>query len=215
MTSSRDQNPEQPADPWPQSDEDWDAPGSGSRWPRQPPSYADEPPGVSYSPAPQYPPEQYPPGQYSPGPSYPAQPAQPPGGTYAPSPDYPAHRYRPPDTEPRRGPSPALVITLVALLVVVAGGALAFYLVQRGGSGLSPSDPRSIRTGDCVVNRGTAQNVQLRRIDCAPGRPEVLRRFAGTHDTTVCRGVPGATAYYFYRTDPPSDQDFVLCLSHQ
>jgi hypothetical protein len=72
-------------------------------------------------------------------------------------------------------------------------------------------DARTAKVGDCYVNRGSNDKPDMRKVTCASGTYQVLRRIDGTVDRNQCDGVPGYTDFYFY-DHPTNSLDFVLCL---
>lgn len=87
----------------------------------------------------------------------------------------------------------------------------------NGASSGTNSDPavgedaRMAKIGDCLVNRGTEQQPDMRKVACAPGTYQVLKRIDGTADKARCDGTPNLTDWYFY-DHPDNSHDFVLCL---
>nr|WP_244295727.1 hypothetical protein [Micromonospora orduensis] len=79
----------------------------------------------------------------------------------------------------------------------------------------SPSeddDQDEFAKGDCVVNDGTEDDAELRKVSCAPGTYQVLLRIPATTDGDRCETLaPQATANYVH--DNSIDLfDYVLCL---
>jgi hypothetical protein len=221
-------------------DEGWDgAPASGGpggdpyHGQPPPPGYGQQP---QYPPAPQNPgpPPQY--GQQYGGQQYGQEP-------YGQQPGYGAETWGPPAAPVKKSRS-GLVIALVVVLAVLVcgGGATGVYLLTRdtgrssaGGTGTgtptaapsstaneqptpSPTagdnDAINAQVGDCLVNDGSNDTPQMRKVPCAKDTYEVLKRFPGTTDKNKCDGVPGYTHNYFY--DSPVDaNDFVLCLKQR
>jgi hypothetical protein len=72
-------------------------------------------------------------------------------------------------------------------------------------------DAKRAKEGDCLVNRGTANAPDMRKVTCAPNTYQVLKRIEGTSDKTKCDGTPNLTDWYFY-DHSDNAQDFVLCL---
>lgn len=80
----------------------------------------------------------------------------------------------------------------------------------------SQNDAYTVEEGQCVTNKGSDKNPRLVISDCTSGSYKVLKRFTGTHDTSKCDNVKGATAHYYLKHDSSlSDLDFVLCLQEQ
>ncbi|MBM0233075.1 hypothetical protein JNW91_15120 [Micromonospora sp. STR1_7] len=80
----------------------------------------------------------------------------------------------------------------------------------------SPSeDEDEFAKGDCVVNDGTEDDAELRKVSCAPGTYQVLLRIPATTDGDRCETLaPQATANYVH--DNSIDLfDYVLCLKKQ
>jgi hypothetical protein len=76
------------------------------------------------------------------------------------------------------------------------------------------NDAQAAAVGDCLANGGTNDAPQMRKVACAKGTYEVIKRFPGTIDKTKCNGVPGYTHNYFFDSSVDTD-DFVLCLKQQ
>ncbi|MEV1145766.1 hypothetical protein [Micromonospora sp. NPDC049799] len=73
-------------------------------------------------------------------------------------------------------------------------------------------DEAEFARGDCVVNDGTEDDAELRKVPCGPDTYEVLLRIPATVDGDRCATrAPEATANYVH--DNPVDLlDYVLCL---
>jgi hypothetical protein len=69
-----------------------------------------------------------------------------------------------------------------------------------------------ITKGDCVVNDGTANDADLRKVPCGPDTYEVLLRIPASTNGERCRSLaPGSNANYVH--DNSVDLfDYVLCL---
>ncbi|WP_374102232.1 hypothetical protein [Micromonospora sp. U21] len=135
----------------------------------------------------------------------------------------------------------ALIITLVVLLVLCPCLGLAGWAVWKAVDADSnaasapsvsapavppvvPSDaPTStapspspsqdeFAKGDCVVNDGTEDDAELRKVPCGPNTYQVLLRIPATSDGDRCETLaPQATANYVH--DNSIDLfDYVLCL---
>jgi hypothetical protein len=65
--------------------------------------------------------------------------------------------------------------------------------------------------GDCLVNKGSDKQPQMRKVPCGPNTFEVLKRIDGTADTNKCDGTPGYTHNYYYKSSVDA-LSFVLCL---
>ncbi|MFI7606814.1 hypothetical protein ACIBTV_16960 [Micromonospora sp. NPDC049366] len=77
----------------------------------------------------------------------------------------------------------------------------------------APSPDRDeFAKGDCLVNDGTDDDAQLRKVPCGPNTYEVLLRIPATTDGDRCEIMaPQATANYVH--DNTVDVlDYVLCL---
>ncbi|MEV0728571.1 hypothetical protein [Polymorphospora sp. NPDC050346] len=78
------------------------------------------------------------------------------------------------------------------------------------------SDSGTFAKGDCVVNDGSAEDAELRKVPCGPNTYEVLSRIPFTTDGEKCQtdpifGDPDSDANYTH--DNPIDAaDYVLCL---
>ncbi|MET8040817.1 hypothetical protein ABZU25_08125 [Micromonospora sp. NPDC005215] len=137
----------------------------------------------------------------------------------------------------KTGRNVALIVALVVLLVLCPCLGLAGWAVWRVADAANdtrtpstsapvvppalPSDaPRSGAptpddepdTGDCVVNEGTEQEAELRKVPCGPDTYQVLLRIAATTDADQCESLaPEANATYV--DDNSVDLfDYVLCL---
>ncbi|PWR07628.1 hypothetical protein DKT68_18430 [Micromonospora acroterricola] len=75
----------------------------------------------------------------------------------------------------------------------------------------SPSEVEFAK-GDCVVNDGTEDDAELRKVPCGPNTYQVLLRIPATSDGDRCETLaPQATANYVH--DNSIDLfDYVLCL---
>ncbi|MFC0004247.1 LppU/SCO3897 family protein [Micromonospora siamensis] len=184
------------------------------------------PPG---EPTAAYPPVPYPAGPYPPGGAVG-------GGQWAAPPGYPAPPAR------RSGRKIALIVGAVLVALLCPCLVLAGWLILPSGdddrsssapSTAVPADPTEepaeepteepteepsapgatdFAKGDCVVNDGTSQAAELRKVPCGPGTFEVLLRIPGTAEGDRCaRLAPEATANYV-SDGPLAEQDFVLCL---
>ncbi|MEU8295788.1 hypothetical protein AB0C04_00670 [Micromonospora sp. NPDC048909] len=83
-------------------------------------------------------------------------------------------------------------------------------------AGPSPSeDDEEFATGDCVVNDGTDNEAELRKVPCGPNTYQVLLRIPATTDGDRCETLaPQATANYVH--DNTIDVlDYVLCLKER
>ncbi|MFI5487808.1 hypothetical protein ACIBXA_20000 [Micromonospora echinaurantiaca] len=74
------------------------------------------------------------------------------------------------------------------------------------------SDDDDYAKGDCVVNDGTDDDAELRKVPCGPNTYEVLLRLPATTDADQCKTrAPRSTAHYVH--DNSVDLfDYVLCL---
>ncbi|MEU4472517.1 hypothetical protein [Micromonospora sp. NPDC023888] len=136
----------------------------------------------------------------------------------------------------RTGRNVALIVALVVLLVLCPCLGLAGWAVwrvadagndQRTPSTSAPVAPRDLprsaapapddefATGDCLVNEGTEQEAELRKVPCGPNTYQVLLRIPATTDGDQCEALaPQATANYVH--DNAVDLfDYVLCLKKQ
>jgi hypothetical protein len=228
------QQPPQQPDPWGGSPSSA-PPGSPAPYgqPQQPgygqPAYGqpgfDQQQGYGQQPAYQ-PTQQY--GQ----PGYPQQPAG----------DVWGAPVAPPPKKSNTGMILALVAVLAVLLC--GGGITALYLIGRdaaddvpvaGRSATptakstttapsptpSPTPTRdtangalSAQAGDCLINDGTEATPRMKKVECAAGTFEVVKRIEGTSDVNKCTGVPGYTHNYYYKTTADTSS-FVLCLKER
>nr|WP_184188450.1 hypothetical protein [Micromonospora parathelypteridis] len=141
----------------------------------------------------------------------------------------------------KTGRKVALIIALVVLLVLCPCLGLAGWAVWRvadanGDDARTPSTsapavppalprdvPRSaaptpdeeFATGDCLVNEGTEDDAELRKVPCGPNTYQVLLRIPATTDGDRCESLaPQATANYVH--DNSIDLfDYVLCLKER
>jgi len=67
------------------------------------------------------------------------------------------------------------------------------------------------RKGDCLINDGTGDAPKMRKVPCAPGTFEVLKRIDGTSDTSKCADTPGYSHNYYYKSTVDA-LSFVLCM---
>jgi hypothetical protein len=80
----------------------------------------------------------------------------------------------------------------------------------------SSGSDAAIAKGDCVVNKGTDADPDLKKVPCGPGTYEVLSRIPFTTDEKKCNtdpifGAKGTNATYV--SDSSQDfADFVLCM---
>ncbi|WUJ24596.1 hypothetical protein OG470_07020 [Micromonospora sp. NBC_00389] len=203
-------------------------PPAGPGWAPPPSSGAGYPPpssGAGYPP---------PPGPFPPAGPTPGQPAapwgQPAPGGYGMPPAAPAKK---------TGGKVALIIALVVLLLLCPCLGLAGWAVWKAAdadSNASPAPSASARAvppalpsdaptpaapspsevefakGDCVVNEGTEDDAELRKVACGPNTYQVLLRIPATSDGDRCETLaPQATANYVH--DNSVDLfDYVLCL---
>ncbi|MGN9775131.1 LppU/SCO3897 family protein [Micromonospora sp. H33] len=69
--------------------------------------------------------------------------------------------------------------------------------------------------GDCVVNDGTDDDAELRKVPCGPNTYEVLLRIPATADGDRCEVLaPQATANYVH-DNSVNLLDYVLCLKER
>ncbi|MEW2382487.1 hypothetical protein AB0873_10425 [Micromonospora sp. NPDC047707] len=69
--------------------------------------------------------------------------------------------------------------------------------------------------GDCVVNDGTDDDAELRKVPCGPNTYEVLLRIPATTDGDRCEILaPQATANYVH-DNSVNLLDYVLCLKQR
>ncbi|MET7821669.1 LppU/SCO3897 family protein [Micromonospora zamorensis] len=131
----------------------------------------------------------------------------------------------------------ALIVTLVVLLVLCPCLGLAGWAVWKiadasddvtprpssapvfppalpsdAPPSAAPTPAREFARGDCVVNEGTEENAELRKVPCGPDTYQVLLRIPATTDGDRCETLaPQATANYVH--DNSVDLfDYVLCL---
>ncbi|MEU7919758.1 hypothetical protein ACGFIP_17975 [Micromonospora zamorensis] len=132
----------------------------------------------------------------------------------------------------------ALIVTLVVLLVLCPCLGLAGWAVWKiadssddvaprpsssapvfppalpsdAPPSAAPTPDREFARGDCVVNEGTEENAELRKVPCGPNTYQVLLRIPATTDGDRCETLaPQATANYVH--DNSVDLfDYVLCL---
>jgi hypothetical protein len=160
---------------------------------------------------------------------------------YGQQPAYGDADWQAPEAAPAKKSRTGLIVGLVVVLAAVlcAGGIGGYLVLGKAGDGRNtgaaagpgagatptpalpsaqptPSaapvdDVVAAQVGDCLVNDGTNDLPKLRKVSCAKGSLEVIKRFAATTDKNKCEGVPGYTHNFFY--DVPGDaDDFVLCF---
>ncbi|WSZ75784.1 hypothetical protein OH804_28375 [Micromonospora sp. NBC_00860] len=182
-----------------------------------------------------------PPGPYPPAGPMPGQPAGPmPGQPPAPWGQQPPGGYGMPPVAPvkKTGRNVALIITVVVLLVLCPCLGLAGWAVWKvadAGSdaartpstsapvvppalasdaptSAAPTPDEEFARGDCVVNDGSEDDAELRKVPCGPNTYQVLLRIPATTDGDRCETLaPQATANYVH--DNSVDLfDYVLCL---
>nr|MDT0663147.1 hypothetical protein [Micromonospora sp. DSM 115978] len=204
-------------------------------YPQQPGPYG--PPGPESQYGPHGPQGQYgphgPQGQY--GPHGPQGQFGPPGGYASYGPGVPPARKR-------SGLKIALIIGAVALLLLCACGGFAIWGLANldlddpepgpvGAPSARPSasaEPLPSRTtagpgggtqvfvpGDCLVNDGTDDDPELRKVPCGPDTYEVLARIPFTTDEAQCNSrAPEHDANYVHDNDLDF-ADYVLCLKQR
>ncbi|WP_353890640.1 hypothetical protein [Micromonospora sp. WMMA1363] len=92
--------------------------------------------------------------------------------------------------------------------------------VPPRGDPLPPVEPTAdadddFAKGDCVVNDGTDDEAELRKVPCGPGTYEVLLRIPATADGDRCETLaPQATANYVH-DNSVNLLDYVLCLKER
>ena len=74
---------------------------------------------------------------------------------------------------------------------------------------------RGIKVGDCLVNEGTDDDADMRKVTCTSGAYEVLKRFDGTSDKTKCSGVTASTHTFTHTSSIDSSSSFVLCMKQR
>ncbi|WTO07508.1 hypothetical protein OG505_27125 [Micromonospora sp. NBC_00617] len=203
--------------------------------PPQPAQWGPPPQPSEWGPPPQPSEWDAPPGPFPPAGPAPGQPAAPwppqaPGG-YGMPPAPPAKR---------NGGKIALIVALVVLLLVcpclglfgwaawkvadsdsdsaAPAPSLSAPVVPPGLPSDAPSpvlpspDEEEFAKGDCVVNDGSEDDADLRKVPCAPNTYQVLLRIPATTDGDRCKTLaPQATANYVH--DNAIDVfDYVLCL---
>ncbi|WP_433321332.1 LppU/SCO3897 family protein [Micromonospora sp. CA-269861] len=138
----------------------------------------------------------------------------------------------------KTGRNVALIITVVVLLVLCPCLGLAGWAVWKvadAGSdaartpstsapvvppalpsdaptSAAPTPDEEFARGDCVVNDGSEDDAELRKVPCGPNTYQVLLRIPATTDGDRCETLaPQATANYVH--DNSVDLfDYVLCL---
>lgn len=71
-------------------------------------------------------------------------------------------------------------------------------------------DVMTAKVGECFVDQGTANDPDMRRVNCQSGSLVVLRRYDGTSDMARCDRVAGTTNRFFFSST--GSQGFVLCM---
>ncbi|MCG5472333.1 hypothetical protein LADH09A_000157 [Micromonospora sp. LAH09] len=199
-----------------------------------PPANPEPPTAPMWAPPPASGPGYPPPGPFPPAGPMPGQPPAPwgqppPGGGYGMPPVAPVKK---------TGGRIALIVTLVVLLVLCPCLGLAGWAVWKIADGsedvaptpslsapvvppvlpsdappsAAPTPDQEFARGDCVVNEGTEDDAELRKVPCGPNTYQVLLRIPATTDGDRCETLaPQATANYVH--DNSVDLfDYVLCL---
>ena len=139
--------------------------------------------------------------------------------------------------EQKKGSGKLIGMIAVIVLLITAGAGAAYYFLavkpkatvavgaSTGASAAtspspSPSPSRDLfadikaaKVGDCFVNDGTDEDATMRKVTCAAGSYEILKRFDGTASEDKCKG----TYLYWYIYDGPPKKadntaDFILCM---
>lgn len=144
-----------------------------------------------------------------------------------------------PPSPPRRRNTPMILLVVsLGVLICIGLGTTAWLLNERNkptpqaqqspstgavDPGQQPAARKDARfdakQGDCVINAGTDDEPEMRKISCTSGTYQVLRRVegptTGEKDAEAkCAKVTGYTKWYFY--DSQLDElDFVLCLKER
>jgi hypothetical protein len=92
-----------------------------------------------------------------------------------------------------------------------SGSASAGPSKSAAGNPTANADAKVAQAGECLVNKGTANEPDMQKITCGPNTYEVLKRLNGTSDYEQCKGTPNLTDWYFF-DHADNAQDFVLCL---
>lgn len=198
-----------------------------------PPANPEPPTAPMWAPPPTSGPGYPPPGPFPPAGPMPGQ-APAPWGQPAPG------GYGMPPAAPvkKTGGKIALIVTLVVLLVLCPCLGLAGWAVWKiadasddvaprpsssapvvppalpsdAPPSAAPTPDQEFARGDCVVNEGTEDDAELRKVPCGPNTYQVLLRIPATTDGDRCETLaPQATANYVH--DNSVDLfDYVLCL---
>ncbi|MEU7753366.1 hypothetical protein AB0B57_06830 [Micromonospora sp. NPDC049101] len=140
----------------------------------------------------------------------------------------------------RTGRKVALIIALVVVLLLCPCLGLAGWAIWRvadaGNDGRTPStsapvvppvlpsdvpssapptpdeDEDEFATGDCLVNEGTEDAAELRKVPCGPNTYQVLLRIPATTDSARCDALPPPISATYVHDNAVDLLDYVLCL---
>jgi hypothetical protein len=134
---------------------------------------------------------------------------------------------------PRRNTPIVALVVVLGLLIVAGLGTTAWLLNKQRDKPTTPTagpsvgatdsgavqgsdDARFVSAGQCVANRGTSDQPDMRKSVCVSGTYRVLKvikeKTTGEKDAEdKCADVPGYTNWFFYDSDL-DDLDVVLCL---
>ncbi|MEU8332398.1 hypothetical protein [Micromonospora sp. NPDC048839] len=142
----------------------------------------------------------------------------------------------------RTGRTVALIVVLVVLLVLCPCLGLAGWAVWRVAgadndvrtpatsapvvppvlpsdvpssavpSSAAPTPDSEFATGDCLVNDGTEDAAELRKVPCGPNTYQVLLRIPATTDSARCDALPPPISATYVHDNAVDLLDYVLCL---
>ncbi|MEV2252311.1 hypothetical protein AB0I94_17285 [Streptomyces sp. NPDC050147] len=141
---------------------------------------------------------------------HPGQPAQP-GQPTVPQQPYPPYNQGapvPPPAAPRGGGRGKKLMLRIGGFIVVA------ILIAVGKWYFGQSDAETTAVGDCLHNKGTQSQPDLKNTDCSSSDAEfeVIEKFDNTSSVSKCEAVKGTEVSY-YQTG--GSHDVVLCLKNK
>ncbi|MFG1838274.1 hypothetical protein ACGFH8_07540 [Micromonospora sp. NPDC049175] len=82
-------------------------------------------------------------------------------------------------------------------------------------SSAAPTRDTGFATGDCLVNEGTEDAAELRKVPCGPNTYRVLLRIPATTDSARCDALPPPISATYVHDNDVDLFDYVLCLRKQ
>ncbi|MGW5734594.1 MULTISPECIES: LppU/SCO3897 family protein [Streptomyces] len=144
-------------------------------------------------------------------PQHPGQPAQPGQPGVPPQQPYPPYNQGapvPPPAAPSGGGRAKKLALRIGSVIVIG------IIIAVGKWYLGKSDAESTAVGDCLHNKGTQSQPDLKNTDCSSSDAqfEVIEKFDDTSSVTKCNAVKGTEVSY-YQTG--GGHDVVLCLKNK